>query len=147
MCTTITRDNFVIKNTYLHGMVHICLLNICSPHLPVNCLSPLGNPRAYSLLLSSRCYISLNCLTLPGSFTLFMGLAYVQYYICFSPVNPVYANLITRQAKESWRRKLRPPLHWQTWVYALKTFNWLNETHHTIKDNLSFYLEAINYRC
>lgn len=30
-----------IRKSYLHGMVKICLPNICSSHCPVNCLPPL----------------------------------------------------------------------------------------------------------
>lgn len=59
---------FYIRKTYLHGMAHIYLPNICSSHLPVNCLPPLQSPRPLPsfpqlrMAYKSQLHPSLSCL-------------------------------------------------------------------------------------
>ena len=39
---------------FLHGLVNICLPNICSSHLPVNCFFPFWSPRPPTLFSSAQ---------------------------------------------------------------------------------------------
>lgn len=100
----ITSCNFFIWEIYLHSGANICLPNICSPHLPVNCLSLLWSPRLLPLPLAQN-GVYITCLTAFESH-IFMGLLYVRSYIhSFSPVNMSFVHLIVRPAKEPRRKE------------------------------------------
>lgn len=61
--TELPEKTFYIKKADLYGMTNICLLNICSSHLPVKCFPPPLKSQIPTPLLNPEWYMSLHCLT------------------------------------------------------------------------------------
>lgn len=92
---------FYIRKTYLHGIAHICLPNICSSHLPVNHLPPLQSPRPLPHFPQLRMTYKPQ---MPPSVSCLCGALYKIK--CFPSINLCQFN---HQTKEPSRREKFPP--------------------------------------
>ena len=81
-------------------MANICLPNICSSSISVNCLPPPWSPRPLSVLLRSGLYLSFNCLT-AGEPCFYVAPVWTKYVSVL-----FYLSVIIRQVKEpQWKNR------------------------------------------